>query len=307
MHKNHLEATEQRLQDVEGRVVDNQEQSVEKFNKMHENTATLLKDQVSQSTATATATVERLAQQAVEDVKKRQEDGMGEMKEQISEAIGSMHQNMPEYIMQTLRNIVYQRGALSIGDGEGGVLQLTLGDENSGRAWEVEDGEESINGLAWPVEQHEEAAALEETEWDSTQDTKATEEEEHAKIIEEEPAKEDAAAQPRSNSPDRGQHERPRRDGEEKAKRDASSRHRSDASHHERPRLRSRSCRRQPSRRRSHSHRRRSKGNRSRSRGYQPTSGASGDNRGRLSATTHFVPLPVLFFFEPATSHPSSS
>lgn len=224
---------------MEERAASRQEQSAQRFNEMHENSTALLRNQVAQSTAN----MERLAEQAAEDVKKTHETSLGQLKK-----------DMPFYIMQTLRDIVRRRGCLQIEDGG---VQLMLGEGDSNRSWELQYGDDG----EWPEEErgslcHSEAAASPHV-WEATppfgeENAKVSEEEEPAKAAEEE-------EQPAKSA---------KKEGERSISRERRSLPR-DLEHRAIPR---RAERRSRSRRHATSHRRRShsrrhqNGNRSRSR-----------------------------------------
>ena len=65
------------------------------------------------------------------------------------QAIDSIDHNMPNFIVQTLRQIMERRG-FQIEDG--GVLRLNLNPTDAARAWEIEEGEE---WAAWAAEEEQ--------------------------------------------------------------------------------------------------------------------------------------------------------
>ena len=92
LHKGHLQATEERLQDMESRSASRQEESEKQLGEKHDASAKTLKDQVKQ-----------IAEEGVQQVQKTQEQGMSQVKDTISVAIGELEQNMPALILQTTR------------------------------------------------------------------------------------------------------------------------------------------------------------------------------------------------------------
>ena len=121
MQQEHLDNTNGRLNDMEKRALD-----------LAEGNAHELRTMVVDSTAK----VERLGADIQAQAAAQHEDNMAELKTSLGKAIDAIEQNMPAYIIETLRRFLQQRG-LRLEDG--GALQLTGGPP---RAWEIEDGQE---------------------------------------------------------------------------------------------------------------------------------------------------------------------
>ena len=99
LHKGHLQATEERLQDMETRSASRQEESEKQLGEKHDASAKILKDQADKSAAE----VKQIADEGIEQVRKTQQQGMSQVKDTISMAIGEFEQNMPALILQTTR------------------------------------------------------------------------------------------------------------------------------------------------------------------------------------------------------------
>ena len=243
---------------------------------------------MARSSAQVSAQVQRLGEEAAEQVRKTQEDGMAQVKETLSEklsdAIGSIQQNMPEYVMQALRNLVRQRGAMRIGDGEQGVLQLMLGDEDSARAWEVEECEwQKEEEAAWGAPRIEEDDA-----WQGESAEAEHEEEgsvEAADTKDERPAMEEATEMSVDRSRDDDVRKPQRRASDQPRARTTprqKSRRRSRSRHHSHRRSRSRH----------HHSRRRSRARPNRSRSRRPRASTGEGRRGRDHLPCSCPPLP---------------
>ena len=122
MQQEHLDCTNSRLLDIEKRALDRTEHNAHELRTM---------------VAEGAVKVERAGADMQNSVERRHEDSMAELRESLGKAIDAIEQNMPTYIIQTLRRYLQQRGLrLEAGD----VLQLT--GPSCARAWEIEDGEE---------------------------------------------------------------------------------------------------------------------------------------------------------------------